>query len=69
MTLPGSSDTGDLLTIQLTVHQARAVHSAASIFSQAVSEINPEWELHLDHGDPPALTTGLLALEAELMLA
>ena len=59
----------DPLTVQFSTREARAVHSAASMFSQMVSEMNPEWETHLeDDGLPAALRTGLLALEMTLAL-
>lgn len=61
----------DLLTVTLTTRQARALHSAASMFWQMVAEMNPEFESHVEAetGKPPTLTSGLLALEACLMLA
>jgi hypothetical protein len=60
----------DALTVQLTVREMRALHSSASLFSQWVTELCPDWEDHIEpDGAVPALTSGILALEATLMLA
>lgn len=59
----------DLLTVQLTPREARALHSSATLFSQWVSELCPDWEHHVEPGgEVPALSSGILALEATLML-
>jgi len=58
----------DLLTVHLTTRQARALHSAASMFSQMVSEMNPEWDSFTEDDEVPALTSGILALEMTLAL-
>jgi cell division protein ZapA (FtsZ GTPase activity inhibitor) len=58
----------DLLTVQLTERQARALHSAASMFSQAVSELNPEWA-STPEDEPSALASALLTLEMTLVCA
>jgi nicotinamidase-related amidase len=55
----------DTITVDFTVRQARALHSAASMFSQAVSELNPEWASTLED-EPSALASALLTLEMTL---
>jgi hypothetical protein len=56
----------DLLTVQLTTKQARALHWAAAMFSEGVGEMCPEWTSHIEDGEVPALTSGILALEMTL---
>jgi hypothetical protein len=59
----------ELLTFQMTVREAKAVHNAASMFLEGVEEMLPEFGTHLEpDGSPPALTSGILALETTLML-
>ena len=62
--------TDELLTVQLTERQMRALHSAATMFTLAIDEQVPDFSSHLEpNGEPPALATGITALEVALMLA
>jgi hypothetical protein len=58
----------ELITVQLTVQQARALASSAHLIADEVADSNPEWNDYLDGGEPPALTSGILTLEIALSL-
>jgi hypothetical protein len=62
--------TDELHTVELTQRQMRSLHSAATMFYQWVEELAPGFGQHVEEdGEPPALTTGIMALEVALMLA
>jgi hypothetical protein len=52
--------------VQLTAREARALHTSASMFSEMVGEMCPEWPSYIEDGEVPALTSGILALEMTL---
>jgi predicted DNA-binding transcriptional regulator YafY len=58
----------DLITVQFTEREARALQHSAELVRQWVEELCPDYEQHLENGTPHALATATLALETALML-